>query len=215
MEPDARQVGDHLVGIEGPGLHPAKAMRAVGEAFGPEAIYATDGGNTSLWAHWLLPSTRPRSYLSILELGMLGTGIPSALGAKLANPEREVVCTTGDGAAGFNVMEMQSAAREGVKIVTVVFAEGSWTMEEPGELMNYGRTFGTAQGEIRWDVVGEGLGCKGLYVERLDELAPALEEARAADGPVVVCLRPSREANLSTPGDALMRFIEVYQGPMG
>ena len=146
---------------------------------------------------------------------MLGTGIPSALGAKLANPEREVVCTTGDGAAGFNIMEMQSAAREGVKIVTVVFAEGSWTMEEPGELLNYGRTFGTDQGEIRWDVVGEGLGCKGIYVEREEELAAALEEARTTEGPVVVCLRTSREANLATPMEPLMRFIEVYQGPMG
>jgi acetolactate synthase-1/2/3 large subunit len=178
--------------FEGPGLHPAHAMRAVGDIFGSDAIYATDGGNTSLWAHWLLPSTRPRSYLNILELGMLGTGIPSALGAKLANPDREVVCTTGDGAAGFNFMEMQSAAREGVKIVTVVFAEG-----------------------IRRDIVAEGLGCKGLYVESRDELVPALERARSADGPVVVCLRTSHEANLATPGDPLMRFIEVYQGPMG
>jgi acetolactate synthase-1/2/3 large subunit len=210
-----RDMLEPVEAFEGPGLHPAHAMRAVGEAFGSDAIYATDGGNTSLWAHWLLPPTRPRSYLNILELGMLGTGIPSALGAKLANPDREVVCTTGDGAAGFNFMEMQSAAREGVKIVTVVFAEGSWTMEEPGELMNYGRTFGTAQGEIRWDVVGEGLGCKGLYVDRAEDLAPAFAEARAADGPVVVCLRTSREANLATPGDALMRFVEVYQGPMG
>jgi len=202
-------------GFAGPGLHPARAMRAVGDVFGSDAIYVTDGGNTSLWAHWLLPSTRPRSYLSILELGMLGTGIPSALGARLANPDREVVCTTGDGAAGFNIMEMQSAAREGVKLVTVVFAEGSWTMEEPGELMGYGRTFGTAQGTIRWDVVGEGLGCRGLYVEAEEQLAPALEAARAADGPVVVCLRTSHEANLAMPGDMLMRFIEVYQGPMG
>jgi acetolactate synthase-1/2/3 large subunit len=190
-------------------------MQAVGEVFGTDAIYTTDGGNTSLWAHWLLPSTRPRSYLNILELGMLGTGIPSALGAKLANADREVVCTTGDGAAGFNFMEMQSAAREGVKIVTVVFAEGSWTMEEPGELINYGRTFGTEQGTIRWDIVGEGLGCKGFYVESRGELVPALEQARATDGPAVVCLRTSREANLATPGDPLMRFVEVYQGPMG
>jgi len=66
----------------GPGLHPAHAMQAVGEVFGREAIYVTDGGNTSLWAHWFLPPTQPRSYLNILELGMLGTGIPSALGAK-------------------------------------------------------------------------------------------------------------------------------------
>ncbi|MBW2316658.1 MAG: hypothetical protein JRH10_21045 [Deltaproteobacteria bacterium] len=69
----------------------------MGRAFGSDAIYTTDGGNTSLWAHWLLPSTRPRSYLNILELGMLGTGIPSALGAKLASPEREVVCGNGGG----------------------------------------------------------------------------------------------------------------------
>lgn len=200
---------------QGPDLHPAHAMRAVGEVFGGDAIYATDGGNTSLWAHWLLPSTRPRSYLSILELGMLGTGIPSALGAKLANPEREVVCTTGDGAAGFNIMEMQSAAREGAKIVTVVFAEGSWTMEEPGELLNYGRTFGTEQGTIRWDIVGQGLGCHGFYAESDEELLPALEQARAADGPAVVCLRTSRDANLETPMAPLMRFIEVYQGPLG
>jgi acetolactate synthase-1/2/3 large subunit len=209
---------DQLQAVEayqGAGLHPAHAMRAVGDVFGSDAIYTTDGGNTSLWAHWLLPSTRPRSYLNILELGMLGTGIPSALGAKLANPDREVVCTTGDGAAGFNIMEMQSAAREGAKIVTVVFAEGSWTMEEPGELMNYGRTFGTEQGTIRWDIVGKGLGCHGFYVESAEELVPTLEQARAADGPVVVCLRTSREANLATPMDPLMRFIEVYQGPLG
>ncbi len=197
------------------GLHPAHAMRAIGEVFGGEAIYATDGGNTSLWAHWLLPSTRPRSYLNILELGMLGTGIPSAIGAKLANPEREVVCTTGDGAAGFNMMEMQSAAREGLKLTTIVFAEGSWSMEEPNERLTWGKTFGTDQGTIRWDVVGEGLGCRGYYVDSLEGLRPALEAARDGDGPAVVCLRTSREANLATPGDPAMRFVEVYQGPMG
>ena len=199
----------------GPGLHPAAAMRAVGDVFGREAIYATDGGNTSLWAHWLLPPTRPRSYLNILELGMLGTGIPSALGAKLANPDRDVVCTTGDGAAGFNFMEMQSAAREGAKITAVVFAEGSWSMEEPNERMNWGRTFGTEQGTIRWDVVGEGLGCAGFLVETREELAPTLEKAKAAERPAVVCLRTSRDANLALPRDPLLRFIEVYQGPTG
>ena len=104
---------------QGPGLHPAHALRVVADAFGPDAIYVTDGGNTSLWASWYLPSTRPRSYLNILELGMLGTGIPSAIGSKLGDPERYVVCVTGDGAAGFNFMEMQSAAREGLKVTRI------------------------------------------------------------------------------------------------
>jgi acetolactate synthase-1/2/3 large subunit len=199
----------------GAGIHPAHAMAAVGRVFGRDAIYTADGGNTSLWAHWHLPPTRPRSYLNILELGMLGTGIPSAIGAKLANPERDVVCVTGDGAAGFNFMEMQSAAREGLAVTTVVFAEGSWSMEEPNERMLYGRTFGTEMGEVRWDVVAQGLGCAHAYVEKLEDLEPALKQAQGAAGPCVVCIRTSREANLATPSDGLLRFIEVYAGPMG
>ncbi|HZR82114.1 MAG TPA: thiamine pyrophosphate-binding protein [Candidatus Binatia bacterium] len=197
----------------GPGIHPAHAMAAIGEAFGPDAVYVTDGGNTSLWAHGGLPATRPRSYHSILELGMLGTGIPSAIGAKLGAPDRDVVCVTGDGAAGFNFMEMQSAARERVKITAIVFAEGSWTMEEPNERMLYGRTFGTAMGTVRWDKVGEGLGCSAWYVEKLEDLPPALAGARAADGPAVICLRTDRDANLQLPPDMIMRFVAVYQGP--
>ena len=122
---------------------------------------------------------------------------------------------TGDGAAGFNFMEMQSAARDGVKITTIVFAEGSWTMEEPNERMLYGRTFGTDQGTVRWDRTAEGLGCRGEYAERIDEVEPALERAKASEGPVVVCLKTDREANLSIPQDMMLRFVEVYQGPIG
>jgi acetolactate synthase-1/2/3 large subunit len=199
----------------GPGMHPAHVMQAVGATFGSDAVYVTDGGNTSLWAHSCLPSTRPRSYHSILELGMLGTGIPSAIGAKLGAPERDVVCVTGDGAAGFNFMEMQSAAREGVKITTIVFAEGSWTMEEPNERMLYGRTFGTDQGTVRWDRVAEGLGCQGEYAERIADVEPALRRAKAARGPAVVCVRTDRDANLAIPTELILRFAEVYQGPMG
>jgi acetolactate synthase-1/2/3 large subunit len=200
---------------KGPGMHPAHVMQAIGAEFGGGAVYVADGGNTSLWANSCLPPTRPRSYHSILELGMLGTGIPSAIGAKLGAPEREVVCVTGDGAAGFNFMEMQSAARDGVKITVIVFAEGSWTMEEPNERMLYGRTFGTEQGTVRWDRVAEGLGCHGEYVERIEDVAPALGRAREAKGPAVVCARTDRDANLGVPQEMMLRFVEVYQGPLG
>ncbi len=197
----------------GPGLHPAHVMSAVGRTFGREAIYTADGGFTSLWAHFMLPPTNARSYLNILELGMLGIGIPSAIGAKLGNPDREVVCVTGDGAAGFHGMELQSAAREGLKITVVVFAEGSWTMEVPNEQMRYGKTFGTEMGEVRWDKVAEGLGCAGFYVDAMNDLEPALAAARAAPGPALVCVRTDKMANMSVPPSVGMRFGEVYNGP--
>jgi len=199
----------------GPGIHPAHALEVIGRVFGSDSIYVTDGGNTSLWSHWFLPYTRPRSYLNILELGMLGTGVPSAIGAKLGNPGREVVCISGDGAAGFNFMEMQSAARENLKLVTIVFAEGSWTMEEPNERRLFGRTFGTAMGVVRWDQVGQGLGCDGFVVNRLEDLEETLKRARDSSRPAVVCLQTDRDANLAVPGELMMRFAEVYQGPMG
>ncbi|MFI4974534.1 MAG: thiamine pyrophosphate-binding protein [Caulobacterales bacterium] len=196
----------------GPGLHPAQVMQSVGRAFGREAIYAADGGFTSLWAHFMLPPTRARSYLNILELGMLGIGIPSAIGAKLGNPEREVVCVTGDGAAGFYCMELQSAAREGAKVTVVVFAEGSWSMEVPNEQMLYGRTFGTEMGTVRWDKVAEGLGCAGFYADSMAGLEEVLPAARAAPGPALVCVRTDRAANMAVPRATLHRFGEVYQG---
>jgi acetolactate synthase-1/2/3 large subunit len=196
----------------GPGMHPAHAMQAIAGVFGGDAVYATDGGNTSLWAHMFLPETAPNSYMSILELGMLGTGIPSAIGAKLADPSREVVCVTGDGAAGFHFMEMQSAARDNVKLVTVVFAEGAWTMEEPNELMRWGKTFGTSQGTIRWDQAAEGLGCDGFYAEGIEEVETALEKARNSPRPAVVCLKTDKMANFSLPMQLLQRFAEVYAG---
>jgi len=200
---------------KGPGLHPAHAMQAIGRTFGRDAIYVTDGGNTSLWAYWFLPPTRPQSYLNILELGMLGTGVPSAIGAKLGSPDRDVVCVTGDGAAGFHFMDMQSAAREGLRVTTIVFAEGRWTMEEPNEQMLYGRTFGTRMGDVRWDIVAKGLGCAGFCASSLGELEAALVAAREVSGPAVICVHTDGDANLAVPQDALIRFMEVYNGPIG
>jgi len=207
------QQAEPIIQWQGPGMHPAHAIGAIGAFFGSDAVYTVDGGNTALWAYSLLPPTRPRSYHSILELGMLGTGIPSAVGAKLGAPEREVVCITGDGAAGFNVMELQTAARERIELTVIVFAEGAWTMEEPNELELYGTTFGTAQGDIRWDIVAQGLGCHGEYVERIEDLEAALGRARAHRGPSLVCVRSDHEANLGVPQEMLARFFEVYNGP--
>jgi acetolactate synthase I/II/III large subunit len=203
-----------LNSYNGPGLHPGIVMQTVGRTFGREAIYVADGGFTSLWAHIMLPPTRARSYLNILELGMLGIGIPSSIGAKLGNPDRDVVCVSGDGAAGFRCMELQSAVREGAKVTIVVFSEGSWTMEVPNEQMRYGKTFGTEMGPIRWDKMAEGLGCAGFFVDAMADLETTLIAARKTAGPALVFVRTDMMANMSVPPLVGRRFGEVYNGPI-
>jgi len=209
----AKAVGDTVAAWSGPGIHPAHAIGTVGAVFGGDAVYCTDGGMTSLWAVLALPSTKPNSYHGILEFGMLGTGIPSAIGAKLGAPTREVVCVTGDGAAGFNAMELQVAAREGLKITFVVMADAEWTMEVPNEMTRWGKTFGTAMGEVRWDKVADGLGCQGEYVDSIEALPAALARAKGGAGPALICVRTSKEANLGVPESVIARFFEVYFGP--
>jgi len=87
-------------------------------------------------------------------------------------------------------------------------------MEVPNEQMLYGRNFGTEMGTVRWDVVARGLGCEGLYAESLAEVESALAKARDVAGPVVICVRTDRAANLGVAPEAGLRFAEVYQGPM-
>ena len=206
-------LGETVGSWSGSGMHPAHVMRTIGDVFGRDTVYCIDGGMTSLWATMMLPSTRPSSFHGILELGMLGVGIPVSIGAKLGDPSRDVVCVTGDGAAGFNIMELETAVREDVKVTFVVMAEGEWSMEVPNEMARWGKTFGTAMSEIRWDKVAEGLGAQGAYVDSMADLAPAIGRAKAHNGPALVCVRTSKAANLALPPSVGGRFFEVYFGP--
>lgn len=77
----------------------------------------------------------------------------------------------------------------------------------------YGTIFGTAQGEVRWDLVARGLGCHGECVDRLDDLDAAVRRSRAYAGPGLICLRTDHDANLAIPMELTARFFEVYSGP--
>jgi acetolactate synthase-1/2/3 large subunit len=196
-------------------IHPAQSVLAARQVFPTEAINVADGGNTSLFNAFFTEFTKPRTSLGLFEFGHLGTGIPSAIGAKLANPEKEVYCITGDGAAGFNFMEMETALREEAKITVIVHAEGSWCMEEIGHIMegaDPSRYKGVVQSPIRWDKTAESMGCHGEYVEKAEELPEAITRARDSELPAVVCVKTDRQSNLFAPGLAL--FAEVYTGPI-
>jgi thiamine pyrophosphate-dependent acetolactate synthase large subunit-like protein len=80
--------------------------------------------------------------------------------------------------------------------------------------MLYGKNFGTEMGTVRWDVVAKGLGCEGFYAETIGDVEAALAKARDVAGPVVVCVRTDRTANLGVAAEPAIRFAEVYQGPM-
>jgi acetolactate synthase-1/2/3 large subunit len=172
------------------GLNPGQMVMAVREAFPRDAITVVDGGNTTLWAVALNPVYQPDSFLYSVKMGYLGTGLPFAIGAQLAAPERPVYLLTGDGAFGFNVMELETAVRAGTPIVCVVAVDNGWGMERSAHRMK-GVAPERSQGTeimpgVRYDLIAAAMGCHGEYVAEMAELAPALERAIAAGRPAVV-----------------------------
>ncbi len=195
-------------------IHPAVSVQAAAAVFGPDAINVGDGGNTSLFNGVYMEFTNPRTALGIFEFGHLGTGIPYALGAKLANPEKDVYVITGDGAAGFNFMEMETAARENVKITVIVHSEEYWCMEEIAQMAYFegdaSKVIACRQNPVRWDRMAEAMGCYGAFVDKPGDLQEEFEKARDHELPAVVCVKTDHFANLIPP--MVERFMEVYEG---
>jgi acetolactate synthase-1/2/3 large subunit len=178
-------------------------FQACNTFFGDDAIIAIDGGNTVMWAmHYHLPR-RQQSVLYTANMGYLGTGLPYAIGAKLAAPDRPVYCVTGDGAFGFNLQELETAARLRLPIIVIVAVDGAFGMEKSAQRRVFGREapwFHHEHAPVRYDQVAVAMGCHGELVSRGAELRPALERAVASGKPAVIHAVVDAEANTTPPG---------------
>ncbi|MBN1657704.1 MAG: thiamine pyrophosphate-binding protein [Anaerolineae bacterium] len=187
-------------------VNPGRMVQTVRQFFPRDAITVMDGGNTSLWTASFNPIYQPRSYLYTAKFGHLGTGLPYAIGAKLAAPERPVYLISGDGALGFNIQELETARRYGTKITVVVSCDSGWGMERSSQYFAQIANLVECDlsSETRYDLVAQAFGCHGELVQAPDELWPALERAAAADKPALVQVVIDPMNNLAPPG--LMTF---------
>ncbi|NOX60495.1 MAG: thiamine pyrophosphate-binding protein [Chloroflexi bacterium] len=193
-------------------VNPGAMVRAVREFFPREAIMVQDGGNTSLWCANYNPIYGPRSYLYTSKFGHLGSGLPYAIGAKLAAADRPVYLITGDGALGFNIQELETAARHNIPIIVVVACDQGWGMERSSQLLaQVGAMIETEiYPDTRYDLIAQGFGCHGELVTELAQLTPALERAQASGRPALIQVMVDKTANLAPPG-ALIFASMVYR----
>jgi acetolactate synthase-1/2/3 large subunit len=172
------------------GLHPYQVIDAVNAHVTDDAIVIVDGGDILSWAR---SSLRAPTYLDVGPFGCLGVGVPSAIAAAVNYPDRRVIALVGDGSLGFNVMELETAARVGARIVVVVANNSAWNIERAHQVLNYrGRIIGTETGYCAYDRLAESLGVRGFHVENASVLPGVLAEAFAS-APAVVDVRVSRD----------------------
>ena len=155
----------------------------------PDDVLVFDGGDYAYYGRAYLPARRPRSWHYLPNLGLLGQAVPVAMAATLAKPGARVFCVTGDGAFGFNGMELDTAVRHNMKVVFLVGNDAAWGIDKNLQLGLYGKAVITDLAPSRYDLVAQGLGAYGELVERPEELEPAFERALAANGPALLNIR--------------------------
>ncbi len=195
------------------GLNPGQMVFAIRNFFPRNAVLALDGGNTTLWGIAYHPIYEPYTFLYSVKMGYLGSGIPFAIGAKLADPERTVYCITGDGAAGFNIMEMETAVREHVPVIVIVAVDSGWGMERSAH--NFAAIPPEQQQGVeispytRYDLIAQGMGCYGEKVETLEQLIPALQRALNSGKPALLHVEIDPDLNADPPGYKQFRYIRT------
>jgi len=158
-------------------------------------IVIGDGGDIVATAAKIIPVKGEGAWMDPGPLGTLGVGMPFALAAQLANPDKRVVIVYGDGSFGLNGFEYDTAVRFGLPIIGIVGNDGAWGQMMRPQLGLYGSAAGTLLNYTRYDKVVEALGGHGEHVERPEELRPALERAAASGKPacINVVIRQDRE----------------------
>lgn len=203
---------------------PAICQRVLGD----DAIVVFDGGNTAVWGHFYTTLRRPNSQLSTAHFGHLGAGVGQALGAAVAAPDRPVYCIIGDGAMGFNMQEIETAVRYGLKPIFLVCCDRQWGMVKINQMIalqpfreqlpralgpDGSRTIETDFAETDWSLVAQAMGAYGERVAHPQELEGALHRAIDAQRCAVIHVDVDPTAHLFAPG--LQSFKEMHAEPSG
>lgn len=170
-------------------LRSVEVLSAVRDAVPEEAVVTADAGGFRLWTLVSFPAFGPRSYVNPGSWATMGTGLPSAMGAKLANPDRDVVALTGDGGLMMCVHELHTLASEGIDVTVVALNNDDYAIisEEASRSYDFPEgSYGWAETGLDLVAVASGMGLPAERVRERDAVGDAVERARARDGPALV-----------------------------
>ena len=182
-------------------VHALRLAREIDRFVGEDTILVGDGGNIVASGSKVIRAPWPGSWLDPGRFGCLGMGLPFALAAKLARPEKRVLAFLGDGAFGISGMEVDTLVRHRVPVVAVIGNDGAWAQIRGPQIGLYGeeRAVATRLGEAtRYDEIAKALGGHGELVDDAAEIGPAIERAFASGKPAVVNVLVDPASNVGT-----------------
>jgi thiamine pyrophosphate-dependent acetolactate synthase large subunit-like protein len=192
VEATKRQNGELAMSTDQVPIHPLRLCKEVRDFLDRDAILCVDGQEILNYGRQSIPTFVPRHRLNSGPFGTMGVGLPFGIGAKVAKPDTQVLVLHGDGSFGMNAMELDTAARFSIPVLTVISLNGGWTADpqrtKPGRDLGY----------TPFHKMAQALGCYGELVEEPSEIRPALERAAASGCPAVVNVVTDWQARATT-----------------
>jgi acetolactate synthase-1/2/3 large subunit len=173
-------------------MHPLDVFTGLEHLIDEDTFIVMDGGDYVQWGRCYLKARKPGHFLRLGPLSHLGAGIPYGMAARLAEPNSKVLVFSGDGSIGFYTMEYDTCIRHNLPITTVMGNDSNWGIDRTFQLAYFNRSVGTELRTVRYDKVVEAIGGHGEYVDKPEDVGPAVERAIKSGLPslVNVTVRP-------------------------
>ena len=169
-------------------LHPLRLVNTLAATLSAEDIVATDVGQHQMWVAQAYPFRAPRTWLTSGGLGTMGFGLPAAIGASLARPDRRTVCVTGDGSLLMNLQELATLADLGLPVKVLIMNNGHLGLVRQQQELFYEQRYHAVQFQTAPDfaALAQAFGLPAYNLGKLDDPEQALTAALEAPGPCVI-----------------------------
>ncbi|MCK6451954.1 MAG: sulfoacetaldehyde acetyltransferase, partial [Alphaproteobacteria bacterium] len=196
-------------------IAPRRALRELEKAMPKNAVVSTDIGNVCSVSNSYLRFEQAPSFMAAMSFGNCGYAFPTAMGAKVAAPDRPAVAYVGDGAWGMSLNEILTCVRENIPAIAVVFNNGQWGAEKKNQIDYYAdRYIGTNLENPSFAGIAKAMGADGITVAHPDQVGDALKQAIGSGRPTVLELMLTQELGDPFRRDALkkpVRLLDKYK----
>ncbi|MEH2200172.1 biosynthetic-type acetolactate synthase large subunit [Nostoc sp.] len=182
----------------------------------PHAFYTTDVGQHQMWAAQFLKNG-PRRWISSAGLGTMGFGLPAAMGAKVAFPDEEVICISGDASFQMCLQELGTLAQYGINVKTIIINNGWQGMVRQWQQAFYGERYSCSNMEVGMpdvELLAKAYGIKGMVISDRNQLKDAIAEMLAHKGPVILNVHVTRDENcypMVVPGKSNAQMVGLQK----
>lgn len=199
-------------GMETP-EHPADLIRYIGTRAPENTIVTTDVGQHQMWTAQAYPVKHPRSLLMSGGLGTMGFGLPAAIGAAFANPDKKVICISGDGSFMMNIQELATLAENNLNVTILLMDNGHLGLvRQQQELLYDNRVFASKfASSPDFAAIARGFGIRAWDAGTDGSALPVIDQALAFKGPTLVRVPIDWEINvypMVPPGASNLEMIQ-------